>query len=129
MENKDIESTHNRPDGERMIDTSQLLIDIPSFIKQIKSEKQWKQSDRNSITVFKSDKMRIVLTGLRKNAEMHTQHPENVLSLQVIDGKISLETQFKKVKISRGQILALHEKVPYTIKAIRKTMMLLTIVG
>ena len=128
MENKDIESTHNRPDGERTIDTSQLLIDIPSFIKQIKSEKQWKKSDRNSITVFKSDKMRIVLTGLRKNAEMHTQHPENVLSLHVIDGKILLETQFKKVKISRGQILALHEKVPYTIKAIKKTMMLLTIV-
>src|ERR1700730_16967703 len=120
MEYKEIESTHNRPDGERMIDTSQLLIDIPSFIKQIKSEKQWKQSDRNSITVFKSNKMRIVLTGLRKNAEMHTQHPENVLSIHVIDGKISLETQFKKNKISRGQILALHEKVSYTIKAIKK---------
>ena len=128
MENKEIESTHNRPDGERMIDTSQLLIDIPSFIKQIKSEKQWKQSDRNSITVFKSDKMRIVLTGLRKNAEMHARHPENVLSLHVIDGKISLETEFKKVKTGSGQILALHEKVPYTIKAIKKTMMLLTIV-
>ena len=81
-----------------MIDTSHLLIDIPSFIKQVKSEKQWKQGDRNSITVFKSDKMRIVLMALRKNAEMKTQHPENILSLQVIDGKISLKTQFKKIK-------------------------------
>jgi quercetin dioxygenase-like cupin family protein len=125
---KDIESTHNRPDGERTIDTAQLFIDIPSFIKQIKSEKQWKQSDRNSITVFKSDKMRIVLTGLRKNAEMHTQHPENVLSLHVIDGEIAFKAQFKKIKLIRGQILALHEKVPYSIKAIKKTMMLLTIV-
>jgi mannose-6-phosphate isomerase class I len=128
MENKDIESTNNRPDGERTIDASQLLIDIPSFIKQIKSEKQWKQSDRNSITVFKSDKMRIVLTGLRKNAEMHSQHPENVLSLYLIDGKVSLKTQFKKIKVDRGQILGLHENIPYTIKAIKKAMMLLTIV-
>jgi quercetin dioxygenase-like cupin family protein len=128
MENKDIDSTNNRPDGERTIDTSQLLIDIPSFIKQIKSEKQWKQSDRNSITVFKSDKMRIVLTGLRKNAEMHTQHPANVLSLYLIDGKVSLKTQFKKIKVGRGQILGLHENIPYSIKAIKKTMMLLTIV-
>ena len=125
---KDIESTHNRPDGERTIDTAQLLIDIPSFIKQVKSEKQWEKSDRNSITVFKSDKMRIVLTGLRKNAEMHTQHPENVLSLHVIDGKISLKAQFKKVKISRGQILTLHENIPYSIKTLKKTMILLTIV-
>jgi len=128
MENKDIESTYNRPDGSRMIDTSHLLIDISSFIRQVKSEKQWKKSDRNSITVFKSDKMRIVLTGLRKKAGMHTKHPENVLSVQVIDGKISLKTQFKKVKISQGQLLALHEGVPYTIKALKKTMILLTIV-
>ncbi len=124
----DIESTHNRPEGERTIDTSQLLIDIPSFIKQIKREKQWKKGDRNAITVFKSDKMRIVLTGLRKKAEMHTQHPENVLSLHVIDGRISVKAQFKKIKISSGQMLALHEKVPYSIRATKKTMMLLTIV-
>jgi mannose-6-phosphate isomerase class I len=124
----DVESTHNRPEGERTIDTSQLLIDVPSFIKQIKSEKQWRKGDRNAITVFKSDKMRIVLTGLRKKAEMHTQHPENVLSLHVIDGKISLKAQFKKIKISRGQVLALHEKVPYSITAVKKTMLLMTIV-
>lgn len=125
---KDIESTHNRPEGERKIDTAELLIDIPAFIKQIKKEKQWKKGDRNAITVFKSDKMRIVLTGLRKKAEMHTQHPENVLSLFVINGKITLKAQLKKIKISGGQMLALHEKVPYSIKAAKKTMLLLTIV-
>jgi mannose-6-phosphate isomerase-like protein (cupin superfamily) len=124
----DIESTKNRPEGERTIDTSQLLIDIPSFIKQIKREKQWKKGDRNAITVFKSEKMRIVLTGLRKKAEMHTQHPENVLSLFVIDGRISLKAQSKKIKIGSGQMLALHEKVPYSITATKKTMLLLTIV-
>ncbi|MEO8766466.1 MAG: hypothetical protein ABI416_19355 [Ginsengibacter sp.] len=128
MENTDIESTHNRPEGERTIDTSHLLIDIPAFIKQVKSEKQWKKSDRNAITVFKSDTMRIVLTGLRKKAEMHTQHPENVLSIHVIDGKISVKVQFEKVKLCRGQVLALHARVPYSITAIKKAMILLTIV-
>jgi hypothetical protein len=44
MENKDIEATHNRPDGERIIDTSQLLIDVPSFIKQIKGESSGKKA-------------------------------------------------------------------------------------
>ena len=124
----DIESTHNRPEGERTIDTDQLLIDIPSFIKKITREKQWKKSDRNAITVFKSDKMRIVLTALRKKAEMHTQHPENVLSLQVIEGKISVKVPFKKIKLARGQVLALHAGVPYTVRASKKAMVLLTII-
>src|ERR1700712_4958446 len=106
MENKDIESTHNRPEGDRIIDTSHLMIDIPAFIDQVKSEKQWKKSDRNAITVFKSAKMRIVLTGLRKKAEMHTQHPENILSIQVLSGKIAVKVQFKKINVSRGQVLA-----------------------
>lgn len=128
MENKDIESTHNRPDGERMIDASQLLIDIPSFIKQIRGEKQWKRSDRNSITVFKSDKMRIVLTTLRKNAEIKPEHPENVLSLHLIDGKISFKTGSEDFEMESGQIVALHEKVPYTITAVKKATILLTIV-
>jgi quercetin dioxygenase-like cupin family protein len=128
MENKDIESTYNRPDGERMIDASQLLIDIPSFIKQIRGEKQWKKSDRNSITVFKSDKMRIVLMALRKNAEMKPEHPENVLSVYLIDGKISFKTGSEDLEIESGQLVALHEQVFYTIKAIKKTTMLLTIV-
>lgn len=128
MENKDIESTPNRPEGDRLIDSHQLLIDIDSFAKQLKSEKQWKKSDRNSITVFKSDKMRIVLTALRKKAEMYTQYPDNILSLHIIDGRIILETLSKKIKISSGQILALHEKIPYTIRAKEKTLVLLTIV-
>ena len=128
MEDKDIESTHNRPDGERTIDAPHLLIDIPSFVKQIRSEKQWKKSDRNSITVFKSDKMRIVLAALRKNAEMKTEHPENVLSVYLIDGKISFKTGSEDREIESGQLVALHEQVLYTIKAIKKTTMLLTIV-
>ena len=128
MENKDIESTPNRPEGDRIIDAQQLLIDIGSFAKQLKSEKQWKKSDRNSITVFKSDKMRIVLTALRKKAEMYTQYPDNILSLHIIVGRIVLETLSKKIKIGSGQILALHEKIPYTIRAKEKTLVLLTIV-
>ena len=128
MQEKEIESTYNRPDGDRTIDTAKLLIDIPSFITQIKSEKQWRKSDRNSITVFKSDKMRIVLTALRKKAEMETQHPDNDFSLHVIDGKILLKTAAGNVVVSSGQVVALHEKVPYTIKAVKKTMMLLTII-
>jgi len=128
MQEKEIESTYNRPDGDRTIDTAKLLIDIPSFITQIKSEKQWRKSDRNSITVFKSGKMRIVLTALRKKAEMETQHPDNDFSLHVIDGKILLKTDAGNVAVSSGQVVALHEKVPYTIKAVKKTMMLLTII-
>ena len=54
--------------------------------------------------------------------------PENILSLHVIDGKLVAEVQSKKIKVACGQVLALKEKIPYTITAAKKTIILLTIV-
>ncbi len=128
MEEKYIDATFNRPEGDRALDAGVLLIDLPSFCEQIKKEKTWKENDRNSIAVFKTDKMRIVLVAMHKDAEMHTKHPENILSLQVIEGTIKLSTKQKSVEITKGQLLALHEQVDYSLHALEETAFLLTIV-
>jgi len=54
MENKYNESTPLRPEGDRVVDAPLVSIDLPSFMKQIKQEATWKNSDRNAITIFKS---------------------------------------------------------------------------
>ncbi|HWH61942.1 MAG TPA: hypothetical protein VNS50_01640 [Ginsengibacter sp.] len=128
MENTEIDSTRNRPEGERQINSPVLLIDIPSYIEQIKNEQAWQDGDRNAITVFKSDKMRIILVALHRKAEMQTEHPENILSIQVIKGKISLIANVEETHADKEQIIALHEKIPYKIKAVKKSLILLTVV-
>ncbi len=128
MEEKYIEATFNRPAGERTLDAEVLLIDIPFFCDQIKNEKTWKENDRNSITVFKTDKLRIVLVAMHTDAEMHTQHPENILSLQVIEGTVKLSTKQKSIEIKKGQLLMLHEQIPYSLQASEEVIFLLTII-
>ncbi len=128
MENTNIDATHNRPEGDRKIDSAVLLIDLPAFIKQIKDEKVWGQNDRNAITVFKTDKMRIVLVAMHRKATMQTEHPENIISVQVLKGKISVATNYASTEVDKEMILALHEKVPYTITASKKSIFLLTVV-
>ena len=128
MEEKYNEATINRPEGDRPIDSPAVLIDLPSFIEQIKSEKAWEENDRNSITVFKSSKMRVIVGALHKNAEMQTEHPDNILSIQVLKGRLNVLTDEKVIEVERDQILALHEHVPYKIEAIKKTTFILTIV-
>jgi hypothetical protein len=128
MENTNIDATYNRPEGDRKIDSAVLLIDLPAFIKQIKDEKAWGQNDRNAITVFKTDKMRIVLVALHRKATMQTEHPENIISVQVLKGKISVATNYASTEVDKEMILALHEKVPYTITASKKSIFLLTVV-
>ncbi len=128
MEHTNLDATHNRPEGDRQINSPILSIDIPSFIEQIKNENAWQESDRNAITVFKSDKMRIVLVALHRKAEIQTAHPENVLSVHVLKGKIGVIGHEKQTDADTGQIIAMHDKIPYKIKALKKSVILLTIV-
>ena len=128
MEHTALDATHNRPEGDRQINSPVLSIDISSYVEQIKNETAWQEGDKNAITVFKSDKMRIVLVALHKKAEIQTAHPENVLSIQVLKGKIGVIADVKQTDADKGQIIALHDKVPYKIKALKKSLILLTVV-
>jgi quercetin dioxygenase-like cupin family protein len=128
MQEKYNEATINRPEGDRPVDAPSVLVNIPDLIGQIKDEKAWDKNDRNAITVFKSDKMRIVLVALHKDAEMQTEHPKNIFSIQVIKGKLKLHTNEDSVKVEKEQLFVLHENIPYKIEAVKKSVFLLTIV-
>lgn len=128
MEEKYNESTHNRPEGDRQVDAPVIEIDIPDFIKRIKKEKAWDKNDRNAITVFKSDKLRVVIVGMRKKAEMTTERPENIFSLQVLDGRIKLYTQEKTIEVREKEMFVLHANIPYKIVAVKKSLFLLSVV-
>jgi quercetin dioxygenase-like cupin family protein len=128
MEEKYNEATINRPEGDRPVDAPVVLIDIPDFIKQLKKEKAWDKNDRNAITVFKSDKMRVILVAMHKKAEMTTEHPENIFSLQVIDGKVKLHTSEKTIEVREEQLFVLHANIPYKVEALKKSIFLLTVV-
>ena len=128
MQEKYNEATINRPEGDRPVNAPLVLIDVPDFIKQIKDEKAWDKNERNAITVFKSDKMRIVLVAMHKDAEMQTEHPDNIFSIQVIKGKIRLHTTGKPVEVGKEQLFVLHENIPYKVEAVKKSIFLLTVV-
>ncbi len=128
MENTNIDATHNRPEGDRQIDSPVLLIDLPEFISQIKDEKAWENNDRNAITVFKSDKMSIVLVALHRKADMQTEHPENIISVQVLKGKLKVTTTYASTEVDKEMMFTLHAKIPYTITALKKSIFLLTVV-
>ncbi len=128
MEEKFNEATINRPEGERPIDAPVVVVNIPKVIKKIKKEKAWDKNDRNAITVFKGDKMRVVLIAMHKKAEMTTERPENILSLQVINGKVKLHTDAETMEVRKRELFVLHANIPYKIEAVKKSIFLLTII-
>src|SRR5690606_4157723 len=77
------EATPLRPEGDRLLDAQMVLMDLAEFQKQIKDEKAWKEGDRNAITLFKSDGMRVVLIALHAGSEMKTHTAPGIISVQV----------------------------------------------
>ena len=127
MEEKFNEATQQRPEGNRAMDATLVTIDLPLFIKRIKQESTWKDSDRNAVTVFKTNGMRLVLIALHAGAEMKTHTADGIISVQVIDGKMKFNADNRSVDLNTGQMLALHKGIPHSVLAIEETIFLLTL--
>lgn len=127
MEEKYNNPTIQRPDGDRMIDAALVSIDLPMFIKQIKNEPAWKTSDRNAITVFKTNGLRIVLIALHEGANMSTHTAHGIICVQVIEGRIQFKTTRQTVEMETGQMTVLHENIPHSLLAVKESVFLLTL--
>jgi quercetin dioxygenase-like cupin family protein len=127
MDVKQNDSTELRPEGERVLDAPLVSMDIPEFIKQLKSEPAWKTGDRNAMTVYKTDGMRIVLVALHDKAELKRHTAEGIISVQLITGKIEFATDDKTVELAEGQMIALHKGLHHSVKALKESVFLLTL--
>lgn len=128
MENKTNDSTPLRPQGERVLNADLVEMDLNVFINQIRSETTWQENAHNSITLYKSDAMRIVLIGMHATAELKTHTANGFINVQVIEGTIVFNTTEKKALLHKGQMIALQPKIPHSVEAKSESFFLLTLV-
>src|SRR5690606_9995072 len=127
MEEKMNESTPLRPEGERVVNAPLVTIDLPRFMEQIKKEPAWLNGTRNAITVFKSERLRLVLIALHGGAELPTHTADGTISVQVLEGSILFGTAEESVQLGKGQMITLHELIPHNVLALEESLFLLTL--
>jgi quercetin dioxygenase-like cupin family protein len=127
MEAKHNESTELRPEGGRLMDAPVVTIDVPKFIKQIKSEPAWEKNDRNAMTIYKTNGVRIVLMALHEGAVMEKHTTNGIVSVQLLDGEINFNTEDHSVTLKKDQMVAVHRNVPHSLTAIKESAFLLTV--
>jgi quercetin dioxygenase-like cupin family protein len=126
MNEKHNDATRNRPAGERVLDAPMVHVDLPAFIRQIREEETWSKYDRNSITVFKTADMRVVLGGLHAGAGMIPHKAEGMMSIQVLEGELKVNTGDMKTSVKAGQMVVVHKDEMYSITANEESIYLLT---
>jgi mannose-6-phosphate isomerase class I len=129
MDIKYNDATRNRPWGERPVDAPVIPIDITSYMQQLMLEEAWQKNDRNAITLFKSENLTLTLMALHKDAEMKPGNTfgNELIIIQVIEGLLHLKSGMETLEINKGQMVTVHEQVPYAAQAQQETVCLLTV--
>jgi quercetin dioxygenase-like cupin family protein len=127
METKSNDATPLRPDGHRILNDNLVEMNLPQFIAQIKSEKTWCEGEKNSITIFKSDLMKIVLIGLHKNAELKKHTAQAQISVQVLEGEVQFSIVEKQLLLTKGQMISLQPNISHALYAEKESFVLLTL--
>ena len=129
MEDKSNDPTPQRPEPEagRPLDAPLLVFDLPALLAQVRQEPAYRTSDRNSLTVFKTDGMRIVLLALHAGAELKTHTAPGIISVQVLEGRLMFRTAEQSTELAQGQLLTLHAGIPHSVTAVTEAVFLLTL--
>lgn len=127
MEQNTNEATPMRPEGTGPLDAAMVNMDLSALTTQIKEEETYNNNGRNSITLFKTDGMRIVLMALKEGSELKTHTAPGVISVQVLEGSINFSTNEQNSVRKAAQMLTLHAGIPHSVTAVEDTVFLLTL--
>ncbi len=127
MKNDLIDNTALFHIPDRLLDGPLLSFDLTEVIKKIKQENTWKIGERNAITLLKSANMRIVLIALHGQMEINFHQSGNMISVQLLEGKVNFQTEDQSVMLEKGSLLTLHENMKHTLIAIEESVFLLTV--
>lgn len=103
-------------------------IDIPAHIIKIKEQSAQSDKDITTLTLFKADKLRIVLVMLKKNGMMNTHHTPALINVRVIEGPILFTADGTVNVLNSEQVFVLGENIPHSVEAVEESIFLLTVV-
>lgn len=121
------ESTRNRPEGERLLDAPVIPINLNASIAQLKGEVGYEKNDRNAITLFHSERMRIVLIALHAGAEISEHSVTGPCSILAIDGHVEVRAGSDSFPLGPGEAVAMQDAIVHSVKAEGESVILLTL--
>lgn len=113
--------------GDHLLDAPAVQVDLHAFKAQLLQEPSWQDSERNAITLFKTDGLSLVMTALHEGAKMEENILDNRLCIQVLDGHVNVKTSIQSHDLGQGQVLVLHEGIPHTVSALIDSILLFTV--
>jgi len=115
--------------AERQLDAELLTFDFPRLLGQVKAEDAWRRESHSAMTLTKSHGLRVVLVAMHGGARIPPHRAPGPITVQVIEGTLTLSTKTQHVRLRAGQLLVLHSGVFHVVEAEQECAFLLTLSG
>lgn len=126
MKISENKSEQLHPQDKRVIDTPFVLIDTPQFFDQVKAEKQWPETDHNTIPVFRSSYLSTLIIAMKTVATIDDKTGDNITCIHVLNGDIKCIIQDGEIVLHPQQQIIFHEGILDKIEAINDADIILT---
>jgi len=114
-------------DGEPTLSESSPMevFDVGTQLESLRQQDQAGQ-DR-TVILLKTDSLRLIFRTLSAGATLPTHKAPGPITVQVLDGHIEFTAGTQTTPVRKGEILALDNGVPHSVKAVQQSAILITV--
>lgn len=113
--------------AERSLDRQVMTFDLPAILGNMKQEPTWRTAKRNAMTLVKQPVFRVVLVALQAGAEIGAHETEGPVTVQAIEGRLTIAVGTEAFVLGAGQLLVLRPGQRHTVHAEAESAFLLTL--
>jgi quercetin dioxygenase-like cupin family protein len=112
---------------DRVLDQPMMSFAIPDEIERIRTGPQWSASRKGSITLAKTDAIRVVLMVLSKGMVLREHEAEGSITVSVAQGSIRFDARGERLTLSSGGLLTLGGGIRHEVEALEDSAFVITI--
>jgi len=80
-----------------------------------------------SVSLIKTEHLQLMRTVLRMGASLPQHHVAGEMTIQCLEGEVALSTPARELRLGAGQLALLPPHMPYAVKALLDTSLLMTV--
>jgi len=103
------------------------LFDVLALLESVGQEEQSQKGKDRTVVLIKTGNLRVVFRSLSEGSSLPTHKADGPITVQVLDGHIEFTVGSQTTPVLKGHVLALRSGVPHSLRALKKSSILIAV--